>query len=311
MNVPGLNAAAVPVPWLNKLIGAASGATKRWLKQDIELRAHTEPHSGDDQRDIKLKQHPVYLGQTTLASSMNGLALPQATINVTSTVGFHPGTMGNPDLTVDQPGFAVQTGVSTWSYVTYTGTTTTSFTGCSGGSGSLTTANLVCSPVVWWDPNAKSGQAQGAFPDGTILSLGNTYSLVTDVSLRVSKRGLIRREGGQGAAFIGFYPEMIYQGKLGAYGLPRWSRGDGNIKVSYTSGYALGSNQNGFPLIPDEISYAAAALVAQMIRTQPVGADLSSESLGAYSYTILASDREWPQIGNLNRLLAPYREFAL
>jgi hypothetical protein len=69
---------------------------------------------------------------TTLAVSMNGLSLPQGTINVASTTGF-PTPSGT--IYVTSAG-----GPQT---VTYTGTTGTSFTGCSGGTGVLSTGGLV------------------------------------------------------------------------------------------------------------------------------------------------------------------------
>lgn len=71
------------------------------------------------------------LAQTTIAVGSNGAILPQATINVGSTTGFP--TSGS---------FIV--GTSTGQHiVTYTGVTATTFTGCSGGTGTLTTGNLV------------------------------------------------------------------------------------------------------------------------------------------------------------------------
>jgi hypothetical protein len=64
---------------------------------------------------------------TTVASGSNGAALPQATINVASTSGFA------------STGTIYVEGSS----VTYTGKTSTSFTGCSGGSGTIVTGDAV------------------------------------------------------------------------------------------------------------------------------------------------------------------------
>ncbi len=105
---------------------------------------------------------------TTIASGSNGQSLPQSTINVASTTGF--ASSGN---------VFVQTSVG-WQRVTYTGTTSTSFTGCSGGTGTMSTGNGVhnCStnsiyritgnpaafssgyPIPWADQIA-SGGSQG------------------------------------------------------------------------------------------------------------------------------------------------------
>jgi hypothetical protein len=68
---------------------------------------------------------------TTIAAGSNGAVLPQAAINVSSTAAF-PAT-GSVNVLSS----------SGWQTVTYTGKTATSFTGCSGGVGTLTTANNV------------------------------------------------------------------------------------------------------------------------------------------------------------------------
>lgn len=76
----------------------------------------------------------AYDQSTTLDSSMNGLSLPQATINVASTEGFgHPTT---------QTAIAVETSAGL-QVVTFTGKTATSFTGCSGGTGTMSTGGEV------------------------------------------------------------------------------------------------------------------------------------------------------------------------
>ncbi len=71
---------------------------------------------------------------TTIATGSNGLSLPQSTIYVASVTGFSsPGTLN----------VVTTAGIQT---VTYTGTTTSpspAFTGCSGGTGLMTTGNDV------------------------------------------------------------------------------------------------------------------------------------------------------------------------
>lgn len=68
---------------------------------------------------------------TTIAAGSNGVTLPQATINVASTNTFPPtgSILINTSLGLQ--------------LITYTGTTSTTFTGCSGGTGSLSTGNSV------------------------------------------------------------------------------------------------------------------------------------------------------------------------
>lgn len=76
----------------------------------------------------------AYDQTTTLASSMNGLTLPQSTLEVASTEGFGPPT--------SQTAIAVQTS-NGLQVVTFTGKTATSFTGCSGGTGTMSTGGTV------------------------------------------------------------------------------------------------------------------------------------------------------------------------
>lgn len=308
--IPGMsNQAARPTAWLNKLIGAADQQIKDWCKQGLEAGYYTDYYDGTTVRAITCRQAPVWLGMTTLAASMNGLTLPQATINVLTTAGFHPGLAGGTaTLANPAPGISVQTGLTTYAYVTYTGTTATSFTGCTGGTGTLSGSanNAVFSPVVWWDPGAYSGQAPNAFAQNTQMVLGTQYMLDMDngATRQLSVRGLIKRIGGAGQGFIGFYPENFYSGKLGAYRLPTWNRGDKNVKVSYTAGWPLYSPEL------RTLNYACAMLVAQMVRIQPAGTDLSSESMGNYSYSAKQAF-DTPEFGEIRRALAPYREVSL
>lgn len=79
----------------------------------------------------------VYTEQvtTSIAAASNGAVLPQATLTVGSTTGFP--TSGTLLITI---GTVTTT-------VNYTGTTSTTFTGCSGGAGTLATGNTVSSPA--------------------------------------------------------------------------------------------------------------------------------------------------------------------
>ena len=306
LSIPGLSLTApVPTAWLNRLIGAADAHIKSWCKQNLELGYRTEYYNGNGHRDIVCRETPVLTGYTTFAASMDGLTLPQGTITVASTTGFHPGTGGGTTtLNNPAPGFAIQTGVSTYAYVTYTGTSATTFTGCSGGTGTLATANnRVFSPVVWWDAGGYYGQAEDAFPQTSQLVLGSNYVVEMDqgAQRQLSKRGLIRRIGGSGQGFIGFFPENFVSGKLGASRLPTWPKGDGNIKIAYSAGYPVYSREL------RELAYACAMLVAQMVRIQPSGQNLSSESMGNYSYSAAAAF-DTPEMGEIRRILAPYRE---
>ena len=81
---------------------------------------------------------------TTIAAGSNGAALPQATINVVSTTNFP--TSGT--ITIYNNANAAQT-------ITYTGKTATTFTGCSGGTGTLATGGVVS--YDWWTTAGLAG----------------------------------------------------------------------------------------------------------------------------------------------------------
>lgn len=311
MSIPGMtNTPARPTAWINRLIGQADAHIKDYCRQELEMTYNEgEIQSGNTVRDIIARQTPVWLGQTTIDPAMNGLSLPQATITVASTQGFHPG-LGGGTATLNNraPGFAVQTGLTTWAYVNYTGTTTTTFTGCTGGTGGLSSAtgvNGVFSPVMWWDPAGYGGQPPNAFAQNTQLVLGTQFMLNMDSgsSRKLSMRGTIRRIGGAGQGFIGFYPENFYSGKLGAYKMPIWPRGDSNIKMSYTSGFPAYSREL------RTLNYCCAMLVAQMVRLQPSGQNLASENMGNYSYSVTQAF-DSPEMGEIRKMLAKYRDVS-
>jgi hypothetical protein len=86
------------------------------------------PNSGST---IEIKNNTTFVGTTTIASGSNGQSLPQATINVATTIGFP-----QSGQILIRIGGADQ-------IVVYTGITSTSFLGCSGGSGNLATSQAV------------------------------------------------------------------------------------------------------------------------------------------------------------------------
>src|SRR5439155_1327497 len=100
------------------------------------------------------------------------------------------------------------------------------FTGCSGGTGTLSSAddlNSVSTPVVFNDPHAYS--TRNAFPPKTQLFLGSQFHVVLDSGGRTSSRGLLRRLGAYGNGFgFGWYPEILGAGKLAGYRYPVWPR---------------------------------------------------------------------------------------
>lgn len=105
---------------------------------------------------------------TTVASGSNAVALPAATVNVGSTATF--ATAGQ--FTVLSSAGAQQ--------VTYTGVTGTSFTGCSGGVGTLYTgAKLTQYPVFTNNGAALAiNSTTSTVTDGTKFQPGGKYTLV-------------------------------------------------------------------------------------------------------------------------------------
>lgn len=105
---------------------------------------------------------------TTVAAGSNTVTLPAATVNVGSTTGF----ASSGQFTVLSSAGAQQ--------ISYTGTTGTSFTGCSGGIGTLYTSQKVTQYPVFI-ANAGTpltiGSATITVSDGTKFQQGGRYSI--------------------------------------------------------------------------------------------------------------------------------------
>lgn len=105
---------------------------------------------------------------TTVASGSNTVALPTGTVNVASTTGF----ASAGQFTVLSSAGAQQ--------VTYTGTTGTSFTGCTGGVGKLYTGVKVTQYPVFTNNGAALAIASTSttVTDGTKFQVGGHYTIV-------------------------------------------------------------------------------------------------------------------------------------
>jgi hypothetical protein len=109
---------------------------------------------------------------TTITSASNNVSLPQATINVTSTTGF-PASGGS----------IVVTTASGFQTVTCTGTTATTFTGCAGGAGLMSTnkavATLDATPLLYAATNHGLYKSKDAGATWTLAGLeGHTVRSV-------------------------------------------------------------------------------------------------------------------------------------
>lgn len=86
---------------------------------------------------------------TYVLPASNAVTLPTGTINVNSTTSF----AGNGNIVI-----ATSQG---WQTIAYTGTTTTTFTGCTGGTGTIYTGSQVGFNAMSMDSNATGGTAAG------------------------------------------------------------------------------------------------------------------------------------------------------
>jgi len=143
---------------LSSGVFATKSGTGRWLRVAIPNGAWSaqmiwdvDPIGGNDDSPTGQSPSPLKTigewswrfmqmnpgGATTVAALSNGAVLPQATINVATTAGLP--TSGS---------FFVNSSAGR-QLITYTGLTATSFTGCSGGTGTLSTGGAVSTePVV-------------------------------------------------------------------------------------------------------------------------------------------------------------------
>jgi len=153
----------------------------------------------------------------------------------------------------------------------------------------------------------------GGFKDGDLLVIGSQFIVNVDgggggsggaFTGTRSARGTLRRIAGGQDWFPGYYSAMgMYGGKLAGHRKAVWPQGDSNIKVSYYAGYD-------YKEIPLGIVNATKQLVAWMVRNNPLGAPLSSESLGGYSYSVLSGSADDSEIGSIRRMLARHREVS-
>lgn len=309
------NLRAVNQQWLLQLLNEADASIKSWCKRDLELTSYPGSatngvgdsgyYVGMNRAEIVLRQYPVLNPQTTIASGSNNVALPTSVINVQSTSGYNPsgGTL---------PIYLGTSGNANSTSFTYTGLTSTSFTGCTGGSGTLQTGQQVGSIAVWFDPQGGGGQYPGSFGAQTQLTQGLAYTLPTTRSYggtAAAERGCVTRMGFQALWSAGCWGGWNGRdAKLSVRQVPVWPDTGGQqcFKVAYLAGY---------PTIPPDLAYACQYLVEYMVRTMPVGGNIQTEHLGAYSYSILAAAGRGsvadPELGSISRSLAKYRDNAL
>lgn len=162
---------------------------------------------------------------------------------------------------------------------------------------------------VYLDATGYYGDGPSAFAATTLLTSGTDYVLVRDDG-STSAVGKLRRIGGQGGVSLNdewhWWPSEVGRGSLSATRGPCWPRGEGNIKVTYTAGYATTA-------IPADLQLA----VHQLCSFVRAGAEhggqlLGSESLGEYSYSLAtnAAQSGSARLADVWNILAHYRDLA-
>lgn len=158
------------------------------------------------------------------------------------------------------------------------------------GSGKLILRRRPVTAVagVWVDAVGYHGQAAGAFGSGTEWTAGVDF-----VNPRTDATE------GNGGMLVALRNPDFEGGGI-------WPRGIGNIKVTYTAGYAT---------IPSDLATAATSLAVQLVQAAERGAPLSGETIGDYSYQLLnnpaGAGSAAPVLGAVASILARYRELHL
>ncbi len=142
---------------------------------------------------------------TTIASGSNALPLPQGTINVATTADFKPTTNGNILV-------ATSAGLQVVTYATQTGTT---FAGCTGGVGIMSTGGAVTAGVL---ADATTTSISANLADG---SLGSVHPPT------VNKSGLI---------MVPTLNLSANQSVGSEYANPRATQADGGVVIETVTG---------------------------------------------------------------------------
>ena len=146
--------------------------------------------------------------------------------------------------------------------------------------------------ALYEDTDGLFGQASDAFDSTTLLTSGTDYAIEFTQS-GICKTGRVRR--------VNSYWPGRYQTDAGLL-VANYESGGGNIKVTYKSGYDP---------IPDDIQFAIANVVSEMIEGVKQGGPLSSESLDYYSYTKAGIEESRSMISSYRSMLAPYKKAVI
>lgn len=141
-----VNLGFVFTAWTGATIGQP-GCMSAWLTNGVITSGAATQSSVNSNSGQRIADTDV---QTTIAAASDGLNLPQTTISVADTAAFP--ASGTLNVTT---GAGVQT-------VAYTGKTSTTFTGCSGGTGTMNTGGIVYLSLWHRGDNVANYTATGA-----------------------------------------------------------------------------------------------------------------------------------------------------
>ncbi len=153
------------------------------------------------------------------------------------------------------------------------------------------------------DQNGAYGQGPNAFAAATLLTAGRDYALVYDDGStgNPGKSGLLRRLN---YPSVWWWPsDWFIGGRAGGLSYsapPWWPVGLGNIKVTYSYGFAV---------IPSSIKGAVCDGVAILANSSKYGGALTSENLGAHSVSMDLNRS--PEFSTVRQLLSRYRDTSV
>lgn len=154
--------------------------------------------------------------------------------------------------------------------------------------------------AVYLDQTGNFGQDDDSFASTTLLTYGTDYAIVVDNST-ISTSGIVRRLGFGLPFDIG--SGRPYGSLTMRYRQAIWPYGAGNIKVTYTGGYAT---------VPADITLATLQMASSIYQSRKYGGAFlpGSERLGEYSYSLVAAKLNGSAAnvpGTPANLLKPYR----
>lgn len=155
---------------------------------------------------------------------------------------------------------------------------------------------------LWLDPKGYYGKnPSGSFGAGTQLTEGRDFSLRYE-DPAFSKSGVLVRLAGTSGMFLSDWMASRWAG-TGFRSQPGWTYGQGNLKVTYTYGFAPGN-------VPSSIEDAVCQTVAITAGSNKLGFPIQSEGIGARNYSLMGISKP-PEFSTVRQILSRYRDTSL